>query len=106
MAYDTDGMENEEQSGVAEEIEVKSPPEYKVILFNDDYTTKDFVVAVLEQVFHKTAQEAIVVMESVHRTGSGVAGVYTYDIAVTRAAIVEDLAHKNGFPLRCEAQPC
>ena len=105
MAYD-DGLENEEQSGVLAETEVKLPPDYKVILFNDDYTTKDFVVDVLEHVFHKTTVEAIAIMESVHHTGSGVAGIYTYDIAVTRAEMTEQLARKNGFPLRCEAQPC
>lgn len=106
MAYDDDGLDSAEQSGVAEETEVKLPPDYKVILFNDDYTTKDFVVEVLEQVFHKTTAEAIAIMESVHHTGSGVAGIYSYDIAVTRADMTVQLARQNGFPLRCEAQPC
>lgn len=106
MAYDDDGTSSEEQTGVAEETEVKLPPDYKVILFNDDYTTKDFVVEVLEHVFHKTTADAIAIMEAVHQTGMGVAGVYTYDIAVTRASLAENLARKRGFPLRCEAQPC
>jgi len=106
MALDDDSYNLDEQTGVAEEIEIKLPPEYKVVLFNDDYTTKDFVVEVLEQVFHKNVADAIAIMESVHHTGSGVAGVYTYDIAATRASLTEQLARERGFPLRCEAQPC
>lgn len=105
MPLDND-FESQQQSGIAEETEVEFPPEYKVILYNDDYTTKEFVVEVLESIFQKSTSEAIEIMESVHKTGSGIAGIYTYDIAVTRAALTVQFARSNGFPLRCEAEPC
>lgn len=80
------------------------PPEYKVILLNDDFTTKDFVVFVLENVFQKSPPEAVTIMEAVHRTGKGIAGIYTYDIAATRAKRTMQLAAQEGFPLRCELE--
>ncbi len=81
---------------------LKEPKKYKVIMFNDDYTTKDFVVEILEKVFHKSANEAVLLMETVHSTGKAVVGVYTHDIALTRTVLVVQLARKNNFPLRCE----
>lgn len=81
--------------------EIIEPSLYKVILLNDDFTTKDFVVSVLEEIFHKSEAEAIAIMESVHKTGQGVVGVYVYDIASTRAKLVAQCARTYGFPLRC-----
>ena len=80
---------------------VEEPPMYKVLLLNDDYTSMDFVVMVLEVVFHKDGQEATRIMMKVHQDGKGVAGVFTRDVADTKAAIVHDLAHKNECPLKC-----
>ena len=80
---------------------VEEPPMYKVLLLNDDYTTMDFVILVLEVVFHKDNQEAAKIMIKVHQEGKGVAGVFTRDVAETKAAIVHDLAHKNDHPLKC-----
>ena len=94
------------QGGVAEDTRLDAPPEYRVILLNDDYTTKDFVVYVLERVFHKDKTQAVQIMESVHRSGRGVAGVYTYDIAATRAQMTMSMARQEGFPLRCELERC
>ncbi|MFA6936996.1 MAG: ATP-dependent Clp protease adaptor ClpS [Treponema sp.] len=105
MALD-DGFEGQEQSGIAEATKLEFPPDYKVVLYNDDYTTKEFVVEILETVFHKETSDAVEIMESVHNKGKGVAGIYTYDIAVTRAALTVQIARQNGFPLRCEAEPC
>ncbi len=87
-----------------EDIEIQPPSNYKVILFNDDYTTKEFVVQILQQVFHKNSADAVKIMESVHKTGRGIAGVYPYDIAATRRQITINLARKEGFPLRCEME--
>lgn len=83
---------------------VEEPPMYKVLLLNDDYTTMDFVILVLEVVFHKNSQEATGIMLKVHQEGKGVAGIFTRDIAETKAAIVHDLAHKNDHPLKCSIE--
>ncbi len=101
-----DFAENSESDaiGSSEAVEENDvPPDYKVTLYNDDYTTKDFVVDVLEQIFHKNESEAVSLMEKVHSSGSAVVGVYTFDIAETRAQLTVEAARKNGFPLRCEA---
>ncbi|MDP6781867.1 MAG: ATP-dependent Clp protease adaptor ClpS, partial [Alphaproteobacteria bacterium] len=71
---------------------LKCPPIYKVLLHNDDYTTKEFVVQVLQYVFHKDQTAAVQIMLHVHKKGIGVAGVYTYEIAETKVALVESLA--------------
>ena len=86
---------------VTEEISFDIPPECSVI-FNDDFTTKEFVVEVLISIFHKSEAEAVDLMELVHTAGKAVVGVYTYDIAVTRANMTTVRAKKNGFPLRVE----
>lgn len=84
---------------------VREPPLYKVILLNDHYTTMEFVVAVLREVFRKSAEEASRIMLSVHRSGAGIAGLYTREIAETKIAIVHELARANSFPLRCTMEP-
>lgn len=81
--------------------ELQEPLQYRVVLLNDDFTTKDFVIAVLVAVFHKKHEDAYVIMEDVHRKGRGVVGSYTYDIAATRCLQVHEAARQNGFPLRC-----
>jgi ATP-dependent Clp protease adaptor protein ClpS len=83
------------------EKKLKKPPLYKVLLHNDDYTTKEFVVQVLQYVFHKEQTEAVQIMLHVHRKGIGVAGVYSYEIAETKVAVVESLARQNEYPLKC-----
>jgi len=80
---------------------VERPRRYKVLLHNDDYTTMEFVVMVLQDVFHKTAADATQIMLHVHRNGIGVAGVYTYEVAETKVAIVEAMARQHEFPLKC-----
>ena len=76
---------------------VKEPPLYKVLLHNDDYTSMEFVVLLLEKVFNKSTPEATRIMLNVHQQGVGVAGVYHKEIAETKMAIVHDLAQKNVF---------
>lgn len=85
----------------ATEKKLKKPPLYKVLLHNDDYTTKEFVVQILEYVFHKANTEAVQIMLHVHQNGIGVAGVYTYEIAETKVALVESLARQHEYPLKC-----
>jgi ATP-dependent Clp protease adaptor protein ClpS len=84
---------------------VKPPPLYKVILHNDDYTTMEFVVWVLQTVFHHDESTATAIMLHVHRNGIGVAGIYPHEIAETRAAQVEALAREQEYPLRCTVEP-
>jgi len=94
---------NQNEGLVIADIRQKTeePPMYKVLLLNDDYTTMDFVIMVLEVVFHKDNQEATKIMLKVHQEGRGVAGIFTRDVAETKVAIVHDLAHKNEHPLKC-----
>ncbi|MDR2468275.1 MAG: ATP-dependent Clp protease adapter ClpS [Spirochaetaceae bacterium] len=80
---------------------LKKPQDYKVVLLNDDWTSMDFVVDILKIIFHKNDQEAERTMLEVHRNGRGVAGVYTFDIARTKAEQVHCLAAKKNFPLKC-----
>ena len=82
----------------------KPPTPYKVLFHNDDYTTMEFVVWVLQAVFHHDETTATEIMLHVHRRGIGVAGVYARDIAETRMAEVERLARVHEFPLRCSVE--
>lgn len=93
----------ERDDGVVTESEkkLKPPPLYKVLLHNDDYTTMEFVVQVLQSVFHRSHAAATQIMLHIHKNGLGVAGVYTHEVAETKVAIVEAMARQNEFPLRC-----
>ncbi|MBZ0157676.1 MAG: ATP-dependent Clp protease adapter ClpS [Alphaproteobacteria bacterium] len=91
----------EEEIGVKERQKTKKPPLYRVFLLNDDYTTMDFVVHILENIFQKSPVEATRIMLHVHKNGKGLAGVYTRDIAETKIAEVHGLARKSNFPLQC-----
>jgi len=84
--------------------ELKRPPLFKVILLNDDYTPMEFVVEVLEVFFRMNREQATHVMLTVHTKGKGVCGVYTRDIAETKAAQVNQYARENGHPLLCEIE--
>ena len=90
-----------EQIAEKEHLETKGPSLYRVLLLNDDYTTMDFVVHVLESIFHKTPGEATQIMLNVHKQGSGLCGVYTREIAETKVGAVHDLAATHQFPLKC-----
>jgi ATP-dependent Clp protease adaptor protein ClpS len=85
--------------------ETKKPELFKVLLLNDDYTTMDFVVEILENVFNKAPAEAYRIMMAVHTQGQGLCGVYPYEVAETKVATVIDLARSNGFPLRAAMEP-
>jgi ATP-dependent Clp protease adaptor protein ClpS len=73
---------------------------YQVVLLNDDYTTMDFVVMILETIFRQSPAEAVQIMLKVHKEGSGVAGVYPHDVAETKVRAVHEKARAAGFPLR------
>ena len=80
---------------------LQEPRDYAVVLLNDDYTTREFVVEILKLIFHKSHEEATRIMMYVHRRGRGAAGVYTWDIALTKVNQVHDLARQYEYPLRC-----
>lgn len=86
------------------EKKVKRPPLYKVLLHNDDYTTMEFVVHVLQSVFNHSEAEATQIMLHVHRKGIGVAGVYPHEIAETKVEQVHGLAKAHEYPLRCSLE--
>jgi ATP-dependent Clp protease adaptor protein ClpS len=83
----------------------KEPELYKVVLLNDDYTTMEFVVHVLEHVFEKSPAEAFRIMMHVHTQGRGIAGVYPWEVAETKTETVTSLAREAGFPLRAATEP-
>jgi ATP-dependent Clp protease adaptor protein ClpS len=83
---------------------LKPPPMYKVLLHNDDYTTMEFVVQVLQSVFNRPLTEAMKIMLHVHRNGIGVAGIYTYEVAETKVSVVEAMARQQEFPLKCSME--
>ncbi len=98
-------------TGVATESETKSteklekPPLYKVLFHNDNYTTMEFVVAVLRDVFHKSESDSVAIMLNVHRNGLGVAGVYTFEVAETKMNKTLALAKEHEFPLKLTMEP-
>jgi ATP-dependent Clp protease adaptor protein ClpS len=97
----------EREYGFDEEVatesreKLKKPPLYRVLLHNDDFTTMEFVIYVLEAVFQKEAADAFRIMMAVHTQGVGVAGVYTYEVAEMKVERVTQLARASEYPLLC-----
>ena len=92
----------ESGAGTVEDTSIDLPPEMNVVMYNDDFTSMDFVVEVLISVFNKSKETAEQLMTNIHNLGSAVVGTYTYDIAVSRANLATSLARKNEFPLVME----
>ena len=86
-------------------VQKQEPTLYKVVLLNDDYTTMEFVISVLETVFDKSPAEAYRIMMHVHQQGRGIAGVYPWDVAETKTDTVTSLAREAGYPLRAVTEP-
>jgi ATP-dependent Clp protease adaptor protein ClpS len=80
---------------------LKKPPLFKVLLHNDDFTTMEFVVFILQSVFNKGPEDATRIMLAVHQQGIGIAGVYTFEIAEAKVDKVADMARHKEFPLLC-----
>lgn len=91
-------------AGIAEDTGLKEPDQVKVIFYNDDFTTMEFVVDILVSIFNKVPGEAEILMQHIHKNGSCVIGTYTYDIAVSRANLTKSIARKNGYPLKVEVE--
>lgn len=84
---------------------VNIPRRYKVLMHNDDYTPMEFVTHVLEDIFHKSPAEASRIMLQVHKSGIGVAGVYSREVAETKAALTMDIARSVNYPLLLTTEP-
>ncbi len=99
-------LEQEHEYGVilASRTKTKVPSLYKVLLHNDDYTSQEFVILMLQSVFHKSEAEAIQIMLHVHERGMGIAGIYPYEIAETKANKVMTLAKQYEYPLQCTVE--
>ena len=86
------------------EVKTKRPPFFKVVLLNDDYTPMDFVVFVLKDVFRRNHEEAVGIMLEIHNRGAGICGVYTRDVAETKAELAITLSRRNEYPLQCRVE--
>lgn len=93
-------LENDLEHELNADIEVQKPKMYKVLLLNDDYTSMEFVVSTLMNIFRKSEEEAYEIMLRIHNQGSGLCGIYTHEIAETKVAQVLNSAKKSKFPLR------
>lgn len=80
---------------------VKRPSMYRVVLLNDDYTPMEFVVKVLENIYHKRNEDAVKIMLEVHNKGAGQCGVYTHEVAETKVDQTLYLAQQHEYPLQC-----
>ena len=100
-------QQHDEESGTTTitKKKVQLPKKYKVLLHNDDYTTMEFVIYVLQSVFHKSINEAERIMIEVHRNGIGLCGIFTHEIAESKAKKVERMARENSHPLLCTYEP-
>lgn len=101
---DSDGDNGDAGIALKTRAKTKKPSMYKVLMLNDDYTPMEFVIYVLEHTFNKSHDEAMGIMLHVHQKGVGLCGVFTYEVAETKAAQVMDLARKNEHPLQCTVE--
>ena len=107
MGEDEDDKKEGDDNGTGTDVitkprtRTKKPRLYKVLLLNDDYTPMDFVIYVLEQYFNKSRSEATGIMLQVHRSGIGICGVFTYEVAETKVSQVMNIARQNEHPLQC-----
>ena len=81
-------------------VEIKKPKDYKVVMYNDDYTSMEFVINILVSVFNKKLMEAEKIMLDVHEKGKGIAGIYSYDIAITKVSTAMAMSKEQGFPFK------
>ena len=107
MTGSQDDYDDHQDTGlITEEAkpEVKRPPMYRVVLLNDDYTPMDFVIKILMSFFSMNEEKATQVMLAVHTKGKGVCGVFTRDVAETKATQVNQYSRENKHPLMCEVE--
>ena len=96
-----------EQSSIRERqrIDLREPRRYAVTIYNDDFTTMEFVVMILKQIFFKSEAEAEALMLQVHHSDKAVVGIYSYDVATSKVRKATNMAREAGFPLRLTVEP-
>jgi len=105
MSSETD--KNEESGTITiKKVKLQPPKMYKVVMHNDDYTTMEFVILVLQKFFNKSFSEAQTIMLEVHMRGFGICGIFTFEVAESKVAKVIKYARENGHPLKCSTEPC
>jgi ATP-dependent Clp protease adaptor protein ClpS len=102
--------DNNDQSGTGtiteKRLNLQPPKMHKVVMHNDDYTTMEFVILVLQRFFNKSFPEAQAIMLEVHTKGFGICGIFTFEVAESKVAKVVKYARENGHPLKCSTEPC
>ena len=103
MSTDNSGSHGDvaEVVKVNDTVRIQRPSKVKVVLLNDDYSTMEFVVYVLETIFHKSPAEAAQIMMKIHNEGRGLCGLFSYQVAEAKVATVHAEARSHGYPLRC-----
>lgn len=101
---------NEESSdpgiAIADKVSLKKPTMHKVLMHNDDYSTMEFVIHVLNKFFGKSYDDAHAIMLNVHHQGIGICGIYTFEVAESKASKVTKYSRDKGHPLKCTTEPC
>ena len=100
-----DEQSSEENVLTKKREKVEKPPLYRVVLHNDNYTTMEFVVLVLQKFFYKNETEANHIMLNVHKKGRGIAGIFTFEVAETKLSQVHSFAKNQDHPLKCSLEP-
>jgi ATP-dependent Clp protease adaptor protein ClpS len=103
---DSDTSEGDPGIATAEKVKVKKPKMFKVLIHNDDYTTMEFVIHVLQKFFQKTYEQSHAIMLKVHHDGLGACGIYTFEVAESKSAKVNKYSRAKGHPLKCTFEPC
>ena len=98
--------ESEPGVAIADELEVQVPKMFKVLLHNDDYTTMEFVIHILQKFFKKSYDEAHAIMLKVHHDGLGICGIYTHEVAESKSSKVNKYSRNKGHPLKSTIEPC
>lgn len=101
----SDGADTNVATQTRKKEQLKKPPLFRVLFHNDNYTTMEFVVFVLQSVFHKSESDSMLIMLNVHRTGLGVAGVFTKEVAEMKVNKTHRLAKEHEFPLKLSIEP-
>ena len=103
---DSDSSEGDSGTATMEEVKVKKPKMFKVLMHNDDYTSMEFVIHALQKFFQKSYEQSHAIMLKVHHDGIGICGIFTFEVAESKATKVNKYSRGKGHPLKCTFEPC